>query len=94
MKTKLILIAVITVVGIGLLTAFKQSEGKRKYLMLLMDLKEITVIDENQEITKRKISNNNGTERSKDISKEINDISGRGYKLVNITGSTFIFEKE
>ena len=47
---KLILIAVITITGISLFSAFKQSEGSKKYLNLVVNFKQIVIIDENNKI--------------------------------------------
>jgi hypothetical protein len=105
MKTKLILIAVITIIGISLFSAFKQSEGSKKYLTMTLSGKDAYIIDENGEVTEKKIADTapylKGT---KSINKEINTISAKGYKLintVNLTGGPntiytiqYIFEKE
>lgn len=99
MKTKLILIAVITLVGIGLLTAFKQSEGNRKYLIMQVSSTDLTIIDENGLVVEKKIAsqiyNLKGT---LDLAKEINSISSKGYKLVSIQNYNihfqYYFEKE
>ncbi len=95
MKTKLILIAVITLVGIGLLTAFKQSEGNRKYLLMSLDGKDVYIVDENGVVTEKKTTSVTSTKKMTiDLCQEINVISSKGYKLNNVFGSTLIFEKE
>ncbi len=101
MKTKLILIAVITVIGIGLLTAFKQSEGNRKYLTMTAFDKELYIIDENGVVTEKRIPGFAGTylKRSVEIAKEINLISSKGYRFISFSGEgntviEYIFEKE
>jgi hypothetical protein len=100
MKTRIILIAVITIIGIGLLTAFKQSEGSRKYLTMTVVSRNLFIIDEKGVVTEKKIPGFIGTyvERSVEITKEINLISSKGYKFISFTtegaGSDYIFEKE
>lgn len=100
MKTKLILIAVITLVGSGLLTAFKQSEGNRKYLTMTLYFDEINIIDENDQFSTVKLSQPFWRPESiKKTTKEINSISSKGYKLISTqtlqeNAVQYIFEKE
>ncbi len=82
MKTKLILIAVITLVGIGLLTAFKQSEESKKYLHMSVGV-QIVIVDENNKIESvTKIDKEFGG-LLQQINLEMNNIARRGFKLVN-----------
>lgn len=105
MKTKLIAITIITIAGIALLTAFKQSEGSKKYLMMTISNIDVCVIDENGIVEEKKItSRNTHLKETVDINKEINAISTKGYKLICSTNSIspyngsanyqYIFEKE
>ncbi len=96
---KIILIAVITIIGISLFSAFKQSEGSKKYLTLMIINKELNIIDENGTVTEKKIPDNVLTLKGTIIvNKEINSISSKGYKLIANSGSlsysNYIFEKE
>ncbi len=100
MKTKLILIAVITLVGIGLLTAFKQSEESKQYLNMSVG-QQIVIVDENNKIESViKISKEPGAHLQQ-INLEMNNISRRGFKLINSSqiyfwggGSTTIYTFE
>jgi len=97
MKTKIILIAVITIIGISLFSAFKQSEGSKKYLTITFNVKDFYIIDENGVITEKKsTSANNMKGIAIDITKEINAISSKGYRLISINTlyNQYIFEKE
>lgn len=100
MKTRLILIAVITIIGISLFSAFKQSEGSKKYLTMTVINKDLYIIDENGVVTEKRIPSFTGTyvKRSVEITKEINLISSKGYRFISFTtegtGSDYIFEKE
>jgi hypothetical protein len=100
MKTKLILIAVITIIGISLFSAFKQSEGSKKYLTMTILRADLIIVDENGVITEKKISNyGNLNGRAIVLTKEINSISLKGYKLISASdesnlSSNYIFEKE
>ncbi len=99
MKTKIILIAVITIIGISLFSAFKQSEGSKKYLIMQVSSTDLTIIDEKGLVVEKKIAsqiyNLKGTV---DLAKEINSISSKGYKLVSIQNYNihfqYYFEKE
>jgi hypothetical protein len=95
---KIILIAVITIIGISLFSAFKQSEGSKKYLTMTISGKDLYIIDENGVVTEKKIEDLfyhlKGTI---DVTKEINSISSKGYHLISHNGQGtyfFIFEKE
>jgi hypothetical protein len=103
MKTKLILIAVITIIGISLFSAFKQSEGSKKYLTMTVSFKDLIIVDEKGVATEKK--NDDKIIELKGViyvTKEINSICSKGYKLVSTvpiyTGSSttfqYIFEKE
>ncbi len=100
MKTKIILIAVITIIGISLFSAFKHSEGSKKYLIMTVSNHDIFIVDENGVITEKKIASfMSNLKGSVDLAKEINIISLKGYKLNSSSTSqvnfgTFIFEKE
>ena len=99
MKTKIILIAVITIIGISLFSAFKQSEGSKKYLTMMIINKELNIVDENGAVTEKKIPENVLTLKGTIIvNKEINSISSKGYKLISHavygTYSNYTFEKE
>jgi hypothetical protein len=98
MKTKLIAITLITIAGIALLTAFKQSEGSKKYLTMTINGRDMYIIDENGVVTEKKIADLvyqlKGTI---DVTKEINSISSKGYHLISHNGQGthyLIFEKE
>jgi len=54
MKTRLILIAVITIIGISLFSAFKQSEGSKKYLTMTVSFKDLIIVDEKGVATEKK----------------------------------------
>jgi len=102
MKTKIILFAIITIIGISLLTAFKQSEGAKKYLtMTLYSNNEIIIVDENEQLSTVKLPRSIWTPESiKRTTKEINSISSKGYKLVatqilqEAASIQYIFEKD
>ena len=100
MKTKLIAITLITIAGIALLTAFKQSEGSKKYLTMTINGRDMHIIDENGVVTETKIVSRYTLKGDTEFTKEINSISAKGYKLItyniesNVGGSTCIFEKE
>jgi hypothetical protein len=104
MKTKIILIIVITLIGIGFLTAFKQSEGNRKYLTMTINGRDLNIIDEKGIVTEKKMASVSYQLKGiVDVTNEINSISDKGYKLINAfnynsTGGTsivvYIFEKE
>jgi hypothetical protein len=98
---KIILIAVITIIGISLFSAFKQSEGSKKYLTMTLYLDEINIINENEQLSTVKLSQPFWrTESIKKTTEEINSISSKGYKLIatqtlyapNVV--QYIFEKE
>ncbi len=97
---KLIIIAVITITGISLFSAFKQSEGSKKYLTMTISNKDLYIIDENGIITQKNItsaSSFNFKGSLIELNKEINSISSKGYRLIthNSPGTQyFIFEKE
>ena len=101
---KIILIAVITIVGISLFSAFKQSEGAKKYLNMTVRYKEVYIIDENGAVNEKKLSGEiDDLQGSVDITKEINSISAKGYKLISsntkkltsgYSVNQYIFEKE
>ena len=101
---KLILITVITIIGISLFSAFKQSEGSKKYLTMTVNVKDVYIVDEKGVVTEKKIADRiYDMKGAIDISKEINSISAKGYNLVssptyNInqfnSGIQYIFEKE
>ena len=101
---KIILIAVITIVGISLFSAFKQSEGSKKYLNMTVRYKEVYIIDENGVVNEKKLSGEiDDLQGSVDITKEINSISAKGYKLISsntkkltsgYSVNQYIFEKE
>ena len=110
MKTRLILIAVITIIGISLFSAFKQSEGSKKYLtMTVSSLSETIIItDENGGTTEKEIKVNRKSEWAASLTIELNNISIKGYKLIETVGissinksdnslnhiTQYIFEKE
>ena len=106
MKTKLILIAVITIIGISLFSAFKQSEGSKKYLTMTVNNKDVFIVDENGVASEKKIADRIcDLKGATEITKEINSISAKGYNLISCTNSIFstpgvgtqyqyIFEKE
>ncbi|MBJ7427589.1 MAG: hypothetical protein JHD28_01310 [Bacteroidia bacterium] len=83
MKTNLILIAVITLVGIGLLTAFKQSEGSKKYLTMTVSISQIVVVDENNKKESIATCEKEYGALLQQINLEMNNISRRGFQLVN-----------
>lgn len=83
MKTKIILIAVITIIGISLFSAFKQSDGSKKYLNLVVNFKQIVIIDENNKIESAVDANRDYGTYFQQINLEMNNISLRGFKLVN-----------
>jgi hypothetical protein len=97
---KLILIAVIIIIGISLFSAFKQSEGSKKYLIMTVSSHNIFIIDEYGVVTEKKISSfMSNLKGSVDLAREINIISLKGYKLttsstVQANFGTYIFEKE
>jgi hypothetical protein len=83
MKTRLILIAVITIIGISLFSAFKQSEESKKYLNLIVNFKQIVKIDENNKIESAINADRDYGVYFQQINLEMNNISRRGFKLVN-----------
>lgn len=96
---KLILVAAITIIGISLFSAFKQSEGSKKYLTMTVNVKDVYIVDEKGVVTEKEIADRVYTLKGAvDITKEINSISSKGYKLIShtkeITTSIYIFEKE
>lgn len=97
---KIILITVITIIGISLFSAFKQSEGSKKYLMMTISNKDLYIVDENGIITQKNITSASSFDFKGsliELNKEINSISSKGYRLIthNSPGTQyFIFEKE
>lgn len=83
MKTKIILIAVITIIGISLFSAFKQSDESKKYLNLIVNFKQIVIIDENNKIESAVDASRDYGTYFQQINLEMNNISRRGFKLVN-----------
>jgi hypothetical protein len=97
MKTRLILIAVITIIGISLFSAFKQSEGSKKYLtMTVSSLSETIIItDENGGTTEKEIKvKNRKSEWAASLTIELNNISIKGYKLIETVGISSIGGKD
>ena len=82
---KLILIVVITIIGISLFSAFKQSEGAKKYLILIVNFKQIVIIDENNKIESVINADREYGAYFQQINLEMNNISRNGYKLINAT---------
>jgi hypothetical protein len=82
---KLILIVVITIIGISLFSAFKQSEGAKKYLNLIVNFKQIVIIDENNKIESVINADREYGAYFQQINLEMNNISRNGYKLINAT---------
>lgn len=80
---KLILIAVITIIGISLFSAFKQSEGSKKYLNLIVNFRQIVIIDENNKIESVINSDREYGAYFQQINLEMNNISRNGFKLIN-----------
>ena len=80
---KLILIAVITIISISLFSAFKQSEGSKKYLNLIVNFKQIVIIDENNKIESVINADREYGAYFQQINLEMNNISRNGFKLVN-----------
>jgi hypothetical protein len=105
MKTRLILIAVITIIGISLFSAFKQSEGSKKYLTMTNNRLSghLTIINENGlvEIIEIGTATTNPEKNAaifKKINVELNKLSLKNYKLSFVSGGdvqiNYIFEKE
>jgi hypothetical protein len=80
---KLILIAVITIIGISLFSAFKQSEESKKYLNLIVNFRQIVIIDENNKIESIINSDREYGAYFQQINLEMNNISRNGFKLIN-----------
>jgi hypothetical protein len=83
MKTKLILIAVITIIGISLFSAFKQSEGSKKYLTMTVSYSQIVVVDENNKIESVAKCEKEYGALLQQINLEMNNVSRRGFQLIN-----------
>lgn len=83
MKIRLILIVVITIIGISLFSAFKQSEESKKYLNLVVTFKQIAIIDENNKIESAVNAERDYGAYFQQINLEMNNISRRGFKLIN-----------
>ena len=82
MKTRIILIAVITIIGISLFSAFKQSEESKKYLHMSVGA-QIVIIDENNKIESVTKPDKEFGGFLQQINLEMNNISRRGFQLVS-----------
>ncbi|MES2690861.1 MAG: hypothetical protein V4658_10695 [Bacteroidota bacterium] len=109
MKTKLtfLAIAAVTLLGVGMLMAFKQEDAPKKYLAITFSGSGLSntmlVVDESgmlEEIEMKSIAGIGGANTKNQkantefIYKKINEISKRGYKLVHTNPGEYIFEKE
>lgn len=109
MKSKIVflLIASATLLGVGLLTAFKAEDAPKKYLAITFAGSGLSntmlVVDETgtlEEIDMKSIAGIGGANSKNQkantefIYKKINEISKRGYKLVHTNPGEYIFEKE
>jgi transcriptional regulator with PAS, ATPase and Fis domain len=108
MKTKLtfLSLALLALLGAGMLMAFKQEEKHKQYLTasFVFGKKQVVIVDEEGKITEYNFNNtlSYSKETSLLLTKEINSISSKGYKLVDALSpeiggySTiqYIFEKE
>ena len=78
----LILVAVITIIGVSLFSAFKQSEESKKYLHMSVGA-QIVIIDENNKIESVTKPDKEFGGFLQQVNLEMNNISKRGFKLVN-----------
>lgn len=86
MKAKLtfLTLALVALLGVGMLMAFKQSETKKKYMHLSASFDNIVIIDENNKVeTVIKSKTKNYSEYLQQINLEMNNIALRGFRLVN-----------
>ncbi|MBP9688616.1 MAG: hypothetical protein KBE91_03330 [Bacteroidia bacterium] len=109
MKTKLtfLSVAIVALLGVGMLMAFKQDNAARKYLAICFTGSGLSntmlVVDETgvlEEIDMKSIAGIGGVNTKNQkvntefIYKKINEISMRGYKMVHSNPGEYIFEKE
>lgn len=95
-KFTFLTIALVALLGVGMLMAFKNENKPHKYLFLTVQMEEFVQIDENgkTDITRRDFKSKNV-----DVLK-INEISSAGYRLLQAHYDPshhkhiYIFEKE
>ncbi|MES2690862.1 MAG: hypothetical protein V4658_10700 [Bacteroidota bacterium] len=105
MKIKLtfLSIAIAALLGVGMLMAFKQEEKHKQYLTISFLEKDVIIVDEKGLVEERKLSDRIVNKHAYIyITKELNLISAKGYKLIStgsitpgaFVGLTYTFEKE
>lgn len=102
-KFTFLTIALVALLGVGMLMAFKQSETNKKYMHLSASFDNIVIIDENNKVeTAIKSKTKNYSEYLQQLNLEMNNIALRGFRLVNtgqlqLTGGYYLtlytFEK-
>lgn len=102
-KFTFLTIALVALLGVGMLMAFKQSETNKKYMHMSASFDNIVIIDENNKVeTVIKSKTKNYNEYLQQINLEMNNIALRGFRLVNtgqlqLTGGYYLtlytFEK-
>jgi hypothetical protein len=96
MKTKLILIAVIALIGISLFSAFKQSESSKRYLTIYIwgesSPRWVQIYDENNQY--KEISVKKDDDFRMTMNKMINEYSQKGYKFLSFEVNEESLKKE
>lgn len=91
MKTKLtfLSLALLALLGAGMLMAFKQEEKHKQYLTASFVDKNLVIVDENGVIEKKSLSKrHDDIDAYGDITRELNLISAKKYKLIS-TGTLY-----
>jgi hypothetical protein len=85
MKTKLtfLTLAIVALLGAGMLMAFKQSETNKRYMHMNVSHDKIIVIDENNKIESITEIDKKLGAYLQQINLEMNNISLKGFKLIN-----------
>lgn len=99
---KQLLLALFIVFGLAAVLAFKQEQAPKKYLTLTISPNEqMMVVDEKGTSQTSALSYGNVAVKSEwiaayqiPLTEKLNELAAKGYKLVAVSGNTYIFEKE